>query len=140
LDIESKPFEVEDQKKDSSNNNLEQKETSIESFEFTLSRGCPIRHLPKVEVNKNFPIMLAPKHEGTTDEEQIQVTFPPQGNSTYIPYEKVSELAYVFQDMVQLFLGLWSIFHFHVVVQDNAKNCIFCKKGSYFIQIVNGFI
>lgn len=131
---------------------VKQVTTCKKSSVFVQSRGCPIRHLAWLEANGKALIPLVPEH-GDTVVEEGKHTFAVQeeqfefidvfwSSSTYDSCQK-GESVHLFQEVLhEALTSLLQLFmlHLYKVPCEHARYCKLLKKGSYFVEPVNGFI
>ena len=111
------------------------------SANFIISRGCPIKHLARMEANQEKPVMFVFKHEYSNEAEaEGQLTYLPLDNGKKNLLVEVSQFVYVFQEIVLQFFTQLYVIHLLLAILTHEEFCILRRKGSYFSQSVNGFV
>lgn len=128
----------------------QKKGASRVNSKFVTSRGCPIRHLVRMEANNEGVVAQAAKHDSplkdeaedpfAAESEQFQLIPPVLGHRAFDQLDEVSAFAYIFQDMVYQLLGHLPMFHVFLAVVEYVFLCKLRRKGRYFSEPVNGFV
>lgn len=112
-------------------------EINVFCLNLELSRGCPIRHLARIELRRSSHVMLTSKHEVEHQGEQVLFTHPPEEDNiqTWLNFI-ILKLWEAFQQLV----GCLSFFFSWLVVHKHEEHQKLVRKGNYFDKPVNGFV
>ena len=120
------------------------------SAKFIISRGCPIRHLARMEaknkalieqvIEHDPPIKDESKNVFATKLDQFQLIFTFMSSHTVDQLKEVSAFVSIILYIVHN--PLYYLYVFHVFSTPFACRfyCQLRRKGSYFSQSVNGFV
>lgn len=80
------------------------------------------------------------KHEIDGEEHRIKPSYATQTSSVFGQNQRVYDLVYNFQEMLQQLLVFLAIFYFFPVVPKHVRHPKLGRKGGYIFKRMNGFV
>ena len=132
-------------------------ESIKDSSKSSISHGCPLRHLTRMEVVKGVQIMPASQYDfpseveveneldqlvfsiGQVGKGSLLLAISPQNDDVSSQLDQVSEIL-INQIFVRQVILHVSYIHLLIAFQKHVDCCNLRRMGSYFSQPVNGFV